>query len=99
MDFLLRVSRLLSKPTNLFILINHWDTVIRNHWNNPAEIDAVRNQHLTVASEFLTKKLNIADEKDAKEHVFIVSGQEALTIKEAPPEVAREGDVELYFML
>ena len=89
------VSKYLSKPSNLFILINHWDNVVRNSENDD-EVESVKDQHLKVSCSFLRKELHVTEETSPEERVFFVSAREITTIQGAPPEIARRGTRQSY---
>ena len=90
------VSKYLSKPSNLFILINHWDAVVRNSENDDEVVESVKDQHLEVSCRFLTKELHVTEETNPKERVFFVSAQEIVTIQGALRDIPREGTRPLY---
>lgn len=74
-DFFHKVAAKIAKP-NILVLLNRWDC---SDEVPLVQAEAVREQHLSRASEFLTYELKVAASLDeAKRQVFFISAKEAL---------------------
>ncbi|XP_071945014.1 mitofusin-2-like isoform X2 [Antedon mediterranea] len=71
--FFHKVSEKLSKP-NIFILNNRWDAAA----SEPEFMDAVKQQHLERAVDFLVNELKVVTAQQAEDRIFFVSAKEVL---------------------
>ncbi|XP_033126802.1 mitofusin-2-like [Anneissia japonica] len=72
-SFFHKVSEKLSKP-NIFILNNRWDAAA----SEPEFMDAVKQQHLERAVDFLVNELKVVTAQQAEDRIFFVSAKEVL---------------------
>jgi GTPase SAR1 family protein len=89
LEFIANVNKHLSKPNNFLIVVNHWDSVVRD---DPGKVELVRKQHTKRASAFLKDHLKIRPGA-MSQHLFFVSAKEAVAISDqsrVKPETPRK---------
>ena len=69
------VSLKVSKPSNSFVLFNHWDTAEESEVSKVRE---VKKEHCQRVKEILVERLKVMDEDTAEKRTFFVSAREAL---------------------
>ena len=69
------VSLKVSKPSNSFVLFNHWDTAEESE--DVSTVRAVKREHCEKVKEILVERLKVMDEDTAEKRTFFVSAREA----------------------
>lgn len=69
------VSLKVSKPSNSFVLFNHWDTAEKSE--DVTKVRAVKKEHCEKVKEILVERLKVMDEDTAEKRTFFVSAREA----------------------
>ena len=68
------VSQKVSKPSNSFVLFNHWDTA---EHEDASMVKETKMKHYAKVKEILVERLKVMDEATAENRTFFVSAREA----------------------
>ena len=69
------VSLKVSKPSNSFVLFNHWDTAEESE--DVSKVREVKKEHCQRMKEILVERLKVMDEDMAEKRTFFASAREA----------------------
>ena len=69
------MSLKVSKPSNSFVLFNHWDTAEESE--DASRVKIVKQEHCEKVKEILVERLKVMDEETAEKRTFFVSAREA----------------------
>ena len=70
-----KVSLKVSKPSNSFVLFNHWDTAEVSE--DASLVKITKKKHCEKVKEILVERLKVMDEETAEKRTFFVSAREA----------------------